>query len=473
MFRKKGKAQSSIDGVTAIIYFFLVMGGLVMIYSVGRPPEGYNLDAAGMLGTLVGKQFVWAIISVVSWFVVNLLIRRQTWILGAYPIYGLTVLLLVLVLLIGKDINNARSWFSIAGMTFQPSELAKFGTCLAMAAYLSQWREKLDQLGPILNGVIIWVIPAALIILQPDPGSALVFASFLLVMYREGLPALLLIFGGFTILMLILGILQPTGILVGGLLSLLMIIMSFSAPRRKRLWLVLSVATAVLAGGLHYLGMGWPILVGLGLLYGGTAAYHFLRKNTRLVGVATAALIWGGLLAGLANFSFENVLKPHQQDRIDAWLRPHRLDKRGALYNLNQAKLAIAAGGLKGKGRFQGTMTTYDYVPEQETDFIFTAVGEQEGFVGATALIIGFIGLLWRISIIAERQRMPFARAYAYGVAGILLIHLLVNVGMTMGIMPVIGIPLPLISKGGSSLLSFTLMIAVLLKLDRHREELG
>jgi len=387
------------------------------------------------------------------------------------PIYGLTVLLLVLVLLVGKDINNARSWFSIAGMTFQPSELAKFGTCLAMAAYLSQWREKLDRLGPVLNGIVIWAIPAALIILQPDPGSALVFASFFLVMYREGLPALLLITGAFTILIFILGILQPPGILIGGLLAMLMIIMSFSAPRRKRLWLGVSVATAALAGVLYYYGVGWPILVGLGLLYCGTAAYHFLRKNTRLVGVATAALVWGGLLAGLANFTFNNVLMPHQQERIDAWLRPENMDERGALYNIIQAKLAIAAGGLEGKGRFQGTMTTYDYVPEQETDFIFTAVGEQEGFIGASLLIIGFISLLWRISVIAERQRLPFARAYAYGVAGILLIHLLVNVGMTMGIMPVIGIPLPLISKGGSSLLSFTLMIAVLLKLDRHREE--
>lgn len=463
--------KSRIDRVTVVIYFFLVIGGLVMIHSVGRPPDGYEQDYAGMLSTLFGKQLVWAMISVGAWFVVNLLIRKQVWVLGAYPIYGITVLLLILVLIIGKDINNARSWFSIAGMTFQPSEIAKFGSCLAMAAFLSQWREKLDRLGPILSGIAIWAVPAALIVLQPDPGSALVFTSFFLVMYREGLPPLLIIFGFFTALVFILGILQPPGLLAGGLLAGLMIIMSFSAPRRRRLWFGISFGTAALAGLLYYLEVGWPILLGLAALYIGTAAYHVLRKNTRVVGVTMAALLWGCLLAGLSNFTFNNVLKPHQQERIDAWLRPERLDERGALYNIIQAKLAIAAGGAYGKGRHEGTMTRYDYVPEQETDFIFTAIGEEDGFVGSLIMISGFCLLLWRISFIAERQRRPFARAYAYGVVGIILIHLLVNVGMTMGIMPVIGIPLPFISKGGSSLLSFTLMIAVLLKLDRHREE--
>lgn len=463
----------NIDRTTVIIYLFLVMGGLLMIYSVERPPDGYQLDAAGMVGTLVGKQFIWAIISLVAWFTVNLLIRRESWVLGAYPIYGFTILLLVAVLLVGKEINNARSWFSIAGMTFQPSELAKFGTCLAMAAFLSQWRERLDRFGPILSGIAIWALPAALIVLQPDPGSALVFASFFLVMYREGLPPLLLIFGGFTALMFILGILYPPGLLAGGLMCVLMLIMAFSAPRRRRLWMGIAAGIAVVAGALQHFGLaGWPVVVVLAALYAGTAAYHTLRKNTRLVTVATTGLLWGCLLAGAANFTFNNVLKPHQQNRIDAWLRPERLDERGALYNIIQAKLAIAAGGLEGRGLNEGTMTKYNYVPEQETDFIFTAVGEQEGFVGVLILLTGFIALLWRISVIAERQRMPFARAYAYGVAGILLLHLLVNVGMTMGLLPVIGIPLPLISKGGSSLLSFTLMIAVLLKLDRYREAL-
>ncbi|MFT7120515.1 MAG: rod shape determining protein RodA [Neolewinella sp.] len=462
--------KSRIDRITVIIYFFLVLGGLVMIHAVGRPADGYEQDYAGMLSTPAGKQLIWVIISVAAWFFINLLVDRNIWVLGAYPIYVGTVLLLILVLLVGKEINGARSWFSIAGMTLQPSELAKFGACLAMAAYLSQWSEKLDRVGSILNGMVIWLIPAGLVILQPDPGSALVFTSFFLVMYREGMPPLLLVLGGFTMLMFILGILQPLGFLTGGLLTLLILVMSFFVPRRRKLWVTGAIATTAVAGLLAYFEVGWPVIVGLFVVFVGSAAYHFLRKNGRLVGIVTIAFIWGVAIAGLADFSFENVLKPHQQDRIDAWLRPDRLDKKGGLYNLTQAKLAIAAGGIAGKGRHGGTMTRYDYVPEQETDFIFTAIGEEEGFVGVTILITGFFLLLWRISVIAERQKRTFARAFAYGVAGVILIHLLVNIGMTMGLMPVIGIPLPFISKGGSSLLSFTLMIAVLLKLDRHRE---
>ncbi len=453
------------------MYIFLVVGGLMMIHSVGRPPEGYGEDYAGILNSPFGKQLIWVLISIMAWFFINLMIDRKAWLMGAYPIYAMTVVLLVAVLIFGKEINNAKSWFSVAGMTFQPSELAKFGTCLAMAAYLSQWGEKLDRIRPIINGVLLWAVPAALIVLQPDPGSALVFTSFFIVMYREGLPPLLLIFGLFTVAMFLLGIMFQTWFLAGALLSLLMMVMSFWAPRRRRLWAIQSIVTAVVAGALYYLEVGWPIVVGLGLLFVGTTVYHFLRKNTRLVGTVTVALVWGCLIAGAANFTFNNVLKQHQQDRIDAWLRPERLDERGALYNIIQAKLAIAAGGAWGKGRNEGTMTKYDYVPEQETDFIFTAIGEEEGFMGVFFLIVGYIAFLWRLSYIAERQRRTFSRAFAYGVVGILLIHLLVNVGMTMGIMPVIGIPLPFISKGGSSLLSFTMMIAVLLKMDRHRAE--
>ncbi|WP_273446360.1 rod shape-determining protein RodA [Neolewinella agarilytica] len=463
-------SRTKTDRLTIILYFLLVIGGLLMIHAVERPPDGYELDYAGMLGTLFGKQLVWFLISIAAWFGINLLIDRSVWVIGAYPIYAGTVLLLLLVLIFGKEINNARSWFSLFGFTFQPSELAKFGTCLAMAAYLSQWSEKMDRPGSILNGVALWAIPAALIILQPDPGSALVFSSFLLVMYREGLPRLLLIFGGFSALMFILGILQPPAILAGGLLMLLIFIMSFFVPRKQWLWIGGAAATAAAAIFLLSQGVGWPVLAGLLAIFIASASYHLLRKNRTVVTVAGIALVWGVLIATLANFTFNNVLMEHQQNRINAWLRPEGMNERGELYNVIQAKLAIAAGGLTGKGRYGGTMTRYDYVPEQETDFIFTAVGEAYGFMGSFTVIMLFLFLLWRLSIIAERQKLTFARAYAYGVVGIILIHVLVNIGMTMGLMPVIGIPLPFLSKGGSSLLSFTIMIAVLLKLDRHRE---
>lgn len=457
------------DVPTVVLYIFLVFAGMLMLYSVGRPPEGYNWDLTLVMDSFMGKQFFWLVLSAAAWFVINHFIDRDFWLVGSYPIYGATLLLLVLVLLFGKEINNARSWFSIAGFTFQPSELAKFGTALAMAAFLSQWSEKLNSIGSIGSAVLIFSLPAALIVLQPDPGSSLVFGSFLLVMYREGLSPVILVFGIFSSLMFILGILQPTPLLAGGLLGVLLLIMALSVPRRMRLWVGGTVVSLGLAVYLYSIGVGWPILAGLLAMFIAASIYHLLRRNGQLVLLSATALFWGILIAFAANFTFNNVLKLHQQNRINAWLRPEGMDERGELYNIIQSKLAIAAGGLSGKGLGQGTITKYDYVPEQETDFIFSAVGEAEGFLGSVAVILGFLALIWRISVIAERQKRTFVRAYAYGVAGIIFIHMLVNIGMTMGLMPVIGIPLPFISKGGSSLLSFTIMIAVLLKLDRHR----
>jgi len=459
------------DIPTVILYVFLVIAGLMMLYSVGRPPEGYNWDLPLLLSSFVGKQFIWLLLSATAWFVINHFIDRNFWIVASYPIFGFTLLLLLLVLVFGKEINNARSWFSIFGFTFQPSELAKMGAALAMAAFLSQWSEKLDRFGTIGSALLIILFPAVLIILQPDPGSALVFGGFLLVMYREGLPPVLLVFGIFSAVMFLLGILYPTLLLASILAGVLIILMVANVPKNVRWWVGGAVSFLALLFYAHTLGWSSPVTGALVVVYAGVAGYQLVKRKTRLVMLTTAALFWGVLVAFAANFTFNNVLMTHQQNRINAWLRPDGMDERGELYNIIQSKLAIAAGGLSGKGLGQGTITKYDYVPEQETDFIFSAVGEAEGFMGSFAIIVGFLALLWRISVIAERQKRTFVRAYAYGVAGIILVHMLVNIGMTMGLMPVIGIPLPFISKGGSSLLSFTMMIAILVKLDRHRAD--
>lgn len=463
--------RTRIDRWTVVFYFIPVLTGLLMLWAVGRPPEGYENGLLGLLAAPVGKQFVWLVISLGAWFVVNLLIDRDLWTIGAYPIYGVTVVLLVLVLLVGKEINNARSWFSLAGLTFQPSEIAKFGTCLAMAAYLSQYAEKLDRPGTVGPALGLWLLPAALIVLQPDPGSALVFASFFLVMYREGFPGGLIVFGFFSAAMFLLGILFSPFVLLGALLCFLLIVLTYTVPRRKLFWRSMSWALSAGAMVAYLAGHGGWALPVLLVAFCGLCAYLALRRLTRQAGAGVLTLVWGTALAFLANLFFNNFLMPHQQDRINAWLRPEGMDERGALYNIIQSKLAIAGGGLNGRGLVNNTMTKYDYVPEQETDFIFSAVGETQGFVGSIIVIGGFLLLLWRLSVLAERQKRTFARAYAYGVIGIILIHVLVNIGMTVGLMPVIGIPLPFVSKGGSSLLAFTLMIAVLLKLDRHREE--
>lgn len=460
------------DVVAIILYLFLVFTGLLMIESVGAPPDGYQLGLLGRLMTPVGKQFIWVVISGGAWMGVNYLIDRQFWVVGAYPIYIFTVVLLLLVLVAGKEINGARSWFSLGGLTFQPGELAKFGTCLAMAAFLSQYSGRLDNLRTVLYGCLVWLIPGIVILGQPDMGSTLVFTGFLLVMYREGLTSLLFVLGGFTVGMVVLGILFPFQYLLLGLLIACLLLYTLSLRRGNIPWSVGAVGAGAVAYYLTSIGHGlWATLATLVLLVT-LGMQHLLRRQTRLVATSLFFLLWGLALTFTFNYIYTNKLLPaHQHERVVVWLHPDEADPRGSYYNLLQSKLAIAAGGLSGRGLHEGTMTRFDYVPEQQTDFIFSAVGEEQGFIGTATLILIFGLLLYRLTVIAERQRRTFARAYVYGVAGVLLVHFLVNIGMTMGLVPVIGIPLPFISKGGSSLLSFTLMIAVALKLDKHRGE--
>ncbi len=460
------------DVTTVILYIFLVFTGLLMINSVGAPPGGYEVGIAGRLATPFGKQLIWVGISAGVWLVINYLIDRRIWVVGAYPIYAFTVFLLLLVLVVGKEINGARSWFSLGGLTFQPSELAKFGTCLAMAAFLSQYSGKLDNIKTVAYGCLIWLLPGIVILGQPDMGSTLVFGGMLLVMYREGLNSLIFVLGGFTAMMVVLGILFPFNALLIGVLTLFLVLFSFTLPQRAKLYGVAAVAAGVLAYTALQAGYAGLTIAALATALVGLVIFHLVQRNTRLVATSLFFLLWGLSLTFTANYIYTQKLLPaHQHERVMVWLHPEDADPRGSYYNLLQSKLAIAAGGVSGRGLQQGTMTKFDYVPEQMTDFIFSAIGEEQGFVGGGTLIILFAALLWRITVIAERQRRTFTRAYAYAVAGILLVHFLVNIGMTMGLIPVIGIPLPFISKGGSSLLSFTIMLAVLLKLDKHRGE--
>lgn len=448
--------------------------GWLMIYTVGAGMEGYTADslATFLFDTGVGKQTIWIGISLAVFFGVFFLFDHKIWSLLGYPIYIITLLGLIAVVLFGVEIKGATSWFRVAGFTFQPSELAKFGTCLAMATYLNSWSNRLDDFRTIGLGVGIWVLPAMLIMLQPDAGSALVFISFMLVMYREGMPPIFYLLGSFVAVMFILGILFSPFVLIGGLCCLCILVYAYNFSSKPLLSIGIGIGIVALAFyAYYYQETGWPILAVLLATVVISSAYYYLRRRFRLANIMLAGLLIGTAIAGASNYVFNNVLQPHQQERLNVWLQPGKADPRGPLYNVRQSQLAISAGGLEGKGLTNGTMTKFGYVPEQQTDFIFCAVGEEQGFVGSAAVILLFLILLWRISVIAERQRSVFNRAYAYGVAGILFIHLIVNIGMTMGLMPVIGIPLPFISKGGSSLLGFTIMIAVLLKLDKYRDE--
>lgn len=461
------RSRRRIDYLTISLYLALVGIGWLMIFTVGYG-EDYNQGVTYfLLNTEVGKQTIWIGISLFL-LVFLQFIDRNFWRTFALPIYIGSMALLVAVLLFGSEINGARSWFALGGFSIQPSEFAKFATCVLMANFLSAYRANLKIRRYQLLSILILLIPMGLILLQPDAGSALVFSGFLVVLFREGFPSNFFILSFSVATLLILG-LRFDPLYVNTFMAAAMSLFLLSQLKARWFWYLLIIGLVVFTYSF------FPPEQHVYLLYLILAAVAWMALRLLVQGSnrpAIAAVVSLALGIGLviaADFSFNNFLKPHQQDRINVWLNPEKCDPQGSLYNVLQSKMAIGSGGLTGKGFLEGTLTKGNYIPEQSTDFIFCTVGEEQGFVGTFAIIGLFCLLLIRMAMIAERQRSNFARIYAYGVAGILFIHFLINIGMTMGLMPIIGIPLPFISKGGSSLLGFTLLVGVLLKLDRHR----
>ncbi|MFQ5446157.1 MAG: rod shape-determining protein RodA, partial [Saprospiraceae bacterium] len=445
------------DWVTFSLYLALVAIGWAMIYTVGYG-KGYPADFFDFLNTQVGKQLVWVAISL-GVFSLAYAIDWKFWRTFANFIYAGSLLALVAVLLLGKTINGATSWFDFGGgITLQPSEFAKFGTCVALASYLGSYAHGLKSFRTKLFAISFFLAPMLLILLQPDAGSALVFAGLFIVLYREGFPGSVFAVGFSAGALLVLGLVNPPLHLMLGLAMLCLLVLAWNMPRpRRRYWVVGFVLMGVAGGYAFDEGLVKQVVIGsLALLlvfYG----YHWLRFKRGLANVVLLCFILGSSLVYLANFAFNNFLASHHKERIIVWLKPSEADPQGAAYNLNHSKMAIGSGGLLGKGYLKGNLTQGNFVPEQITDFIFCAVGEEQGFIGSLVILVLFLLLLWRIIFIAERQRSDFNRLYAYGVASIIFVHFFVNIGMTMGLVPTIGIPLPFLSKGGSSLLGFTL----------------
>ena len=366
-----------------------------------------------------GKQLIFIVIAVVVGVVILLLDSKFFFIFS--PIfYGITIALLVVVLLVGRNVGGNQAWIPIGSFRLQPSEFAKWATGLLLARHLSYTNAKLSDLKTLIPALIILGLPITLIILQPDAGSALVFISLIFVLYREGLSPYYLIAGFAMILLFIFTLL-------------------FSKVY---------------------------VMIGLALMIAGVV--YNVRKNRKIIIFFLAAFVLSTLFIFSVDFVYKNVLKSHQKVRIDLILGLVS-DLKGAGYNVNQSKIAIGSGGLWGKGYLQGTQTKFNFVPEQSTDFIFCTVGEEWGFAGSFVVILIYITLLLRILHLAERQRSSFSRIYGYAVACIIFCHFFINIAMTIGLMPVIGIPLPFISYGGSSLISFTILLFILLKLDANR----
>lgn len=477
-----------------VLYLALVAAGWFMIYSVNYD-QTHTTYGLFDISNNVGKQMLFIIVSFVLIFII-MLTEWSFWRTYALPIYLFSLIILPGTLIFGREVNGALAWYQFGGFSFQPSELAKFGTCLAMAGYLSSTGVDLSQNRSRIFAFLIFLLPTAIILVQSDTGSALIFFSFLLVMYREGLPSNWYLIGGLLAASVIFGLAFNPPTVAAFYLCAANFYFCWRFFHYKTLWRRLWGVSLLIFILTQWSFVSEPIFKWLGidraaiplfdyylliphiLLFISAFYFNYRRKNSfvqrELLGYLALLLVAGGLVFA-ANFASRKVLAPHQQQRIKVWLRPSELaptDARGSAYNLMHSKMAIGSGGFFGKGFLEGNMTKLNYVPEQTTDFIFCTVGEEQGFFGVALLIALFTGLLIRIVVIAERQRSNFSRAYAYGVAGIIFIHFFVNIGMTMGIFPIIGIPLPFLSYGGSSLIGFSLMIGVLLKLDSNRNSI-
>ena len=456
-----------------LLYLLLVFLGWLNIYAAV-----YNEQHKSLFDFTqrYGMQLVWIVVSFLLGLAV-LYLEVNFFTFFAYLIYGICILLLISVLFFAREVNGARSWFSIGAFRMQPSEFAKIATCLAMAKYVGSQNYKQMSWRVIILGSAIMLFPALLVILQPDAGSALVYFALFLVLYREGMPPSILLFGG------LIGVLFFAALLTEQINILVVIIplafITFYVLRRK----FKEFAVALLVFGIACLlfwmaGYLWHrnytpyrILVSAVLLSSLVYVVFWLRYKIKIVPVLLIFLLGSIAFSYSVDFVFDHVLEKHQQKRLTILLGLES-DPKGMGYNVNQSKIAIGSGGFSGKGYLKGTQTKFNFVPEQSTDFIFCTVGEEWGFLGSSVIILLMGLLLLRLVFIAERQRSTFSRMYGYGVVCVIFSHVAVNIGMTIGLLPVIGIPLPFFSYGGSSLLSFTILLFILLRLDGSRLEM-
>ncbi len=458
---------SGIDLLGVLLFITFLALGWTMIYAVGYEETKDLPTSTFLLKSSAGKQLIFIGICSLLFFAIQF-IDWKFWRTFSYVIYIFSLVLLFLVLFLGNNIKGATSWFVVAGFSFQPSEFAKFGTCLALSSYLSTYSTSLKNLNHQLISFGLILAPIILILLQPDAGSALVFLSFFILLFREGLSVLYYLIGGFIAIMFILGLVFDPFHIFYFLLLIEIIILGVGQRFGRYAYLVGAVLIIfniiILKEDFWVYGASVNALVLILVM-----VLRWRNRGSKVVKFSWARIFFGVAIALSANLFFNNMLKPHQQERINVWLNPSVCDPRGSLYNVLQSKVAIGSGGVWGKGFLNGNMTKLNYVPEQSTDFIFCTVGEEQGLKGSIIVIGLFTLLLYRLLIMAERSRAEFSRHFIYGVSGIIFVHLITNVGMTMGLLPIIGIPLPFISYGGSSLLGFTILMAVVLKLDSDR----
>ena len=418
--------KKTVDWRLIVLYLALILFGWVNIFAAvqsGEPSSIFDL------GCNSGKQALWMAGAVVLAALVLFVINPYFWESICKPAYGVVLVLLVLVIFMSNNVKGSHSWFELGPVKFQPAELSKITTSLLLASVMSKPGFRMNNWRHLLIAALIVAVPMLVIVAESETGSALVYAGFLFVLYREGLSGWLLGLAGMAVLLFVLTI-------------------------RTHWWISLIVVVVTLAFYLVYY----------------LRRTSSLRMRRRVVRNGLLAALAGVALVFAADFLFHKVLKDYQRERIEVVLGMKE-DLKGVGYNVHQSLIAIGSGGMFGKGYLKGTQTSFGFVPEQSTDFIFCTVGEEWGFVGTLAVIVMYGLLLLWIVRDSERARSAFTRIYGYCVASCLFMHLFINIGMTLGLMPVIGIPLPFFSYGGSSLWAFTVMLFIFIALDRQEKK--
>lgn len=481
---ESNKLLSSVDWVTVLLYVILVIAGAISIYAATT--TSMSQTSIFDFNTYSGKQFLWIGLSFVIGFSL-LLIDRRMYEGYAYLIYGIMIIILIVTAFISPNIKGSHSWLKFGAVSIQPAEFAKTATALALAKLFSTYGFKLGHWRTYIVPVAIIIIPVLCIILENETGSALVYFSLIFVLYREGMSGLVLyaILSAVVIFVVVLKFASDVmmGIPLGTFIVLscvmvTIVLMLFFYCRSMILGRNVTLgylASILIAWGLSAIGVninGYAFfftVIPLSIVY---LLFAMFRDDINKVLTTVIFAIASIVFMFSANAAFNKVLQPHQQNRIKVALGIME-DVKDKGYNVNQSKIAIGSGGFAGKGFLQGTQTKLNYVPEQHTDFIYCTIGEEEGFLGASAVLLLFLALILRVVAIAERQHTAFGRVYAYCVAAILIFHITINIGMVIGLVPVIGIPLPFFSYGGSSLWGFTIMLFILLRIDAARAEYG
>jgi rod shape determining protein RodA len=469
---KRGDILANLDWLSVFLFVTLVFMGWINIYSaVYDPSHPSILD----FDHRYGKQFVWICAACII-AVIILFIDSRFYEFFAYGFYIFMIIILILVLLIGKEVNSSKSWFAFGSLQIQPSEFAKPAVAIALAKFLSIFNLNIKNTSNIFKVAAIILIPFFLILLQPDAGSAMIYFAFILVLYREGFSWILLLTALVLVALFFLVLVLSEFTMLAVIISCGAVAYFFFSRNFKHTLIGIAIYLAffgLLFGVSEIFGLKNSLYKsGLISLFLSLIVYTILVLNYRikkgfyiLAGVCLAVTY-----SFTVDYAFDNVLSEYQQHRVNIMLGI-KSDPLGAGYNVNQSKIAIGSGGFFGKGFLNGTQTKLNFVPEQDTDFIFCTVGEEWGYLGSVIVVGLFAFLLLRLIMLAERQRSVFARVYGYGVFSVILLHFIINISMTIGLFPVIGIPLPFFSYGGSSLWAFTILLFIFLRLDASRKE--